>query len=85
MLVVQLVGEAHVTVGSSALKKNDVFFTKSNSKLYLMRGLRSDSKLDVVQAVPVGLGRQTIPELQPILLHRLGSRRVLPYDYGRKA
>jgi hypothetical protein len=45
MLVVQLVGEAHVTVGSSALKKNDVFFTKSNSRLYLIRGFRSAPNL----------------------------------------
>src|SRR2546428_5181627 len=40
-LVVQLVWELHVMVGSSAEKKNDVFFTRSNRALYLMRGLRS--------------------------------------------
>src|SRR5437667_9878178 len=40
-VVVQLVVEEHVIPGSSTLKKIDVFFTRSNSALYLMRGLRS--------------------------------------------
>src|SRR5581483_3421041 len=40
-LVTQLVGVGQWIVGSSAKKKKEVFFTKSNSRLYLMRGFRS--------------------------------------------
>src|SRR5437870_3442505 len=40
-VVWQLVEDEQVIPGSSTLKKNDVFFTKSNSALYLIRGFRS--------------------------------------------
>src|SRR5438445_3119148 len=44
-VVWQLVEDEQVIPGSSTLKKNDVFFTKSNNALYLIRGFRSTPNL----------------------------------------
>src|SRR5947209_1869156 len=61
-VVVQLVVEEHVIPGSSTLKKIDVFFTRSNSALYLMRGC-TFCGVDAFCPITMDGKRRLIPKL----------------------